>query len=104
MNQTTKQARIESALQIFQPVFLTVEDESHQHSAGSESHFKITLVSDDFAGKALLQRHRAVYAALADVQPEVHALALHTLTAEEWAEKGGSVPESPLCRGGSKAG
>lgn len=100
----TKQARIESALQSFQPMFLAVEDESHQHSAGGESHFKITLVSNDFAGQALLQRHRAVYAALAEVQREVHALALHTLTPEEWLEKGGSVPESPLCHGGSKAG
>jgi BolA protein len=100
-----KQARIEAALQVFSPLYLRVENESHLHSvpAGAESHFKITLVSLHFEGKPLLQRHKAVYAALADMQKEVHALALHTLTPAEWQAKGGAVPDSPLCHGGSKS-
>ena len=32
----------------------------------------------------------------------VHALALHTMTPEEWFAKGGEVPQSPDCLGGGK--
>ena len=32
---------------------------------------------------------------------EIHALALHTYTPDEWAQAGGA-PDSPTCRGGSK--
>lgn len=41
--------RIEEKLRAaFQPVFLEVVDESYRHNvpAGSESHFKVVLVSD----------------------------------------------------------
>jgi BolA protein len=40
----------------------------------------------------------------AELQGGVHALALHTMTPEEWFAKGGDVPASPECMGGSKAG
>ena len=33
----------------------------------------------------------------------VHALAMQTLTSEEWAEKGGVTAASPECMGGGKA-
>ncbi len=33
---------------------------------------------------------------------KIHALALHTLTPEEWAERSGLVADSPHCRGGGK--
>ncbi|MEN8175205.1 MAG: BolA/IbaG family iron-sulfur metabolism protein [Pseudomonadota bacterium] len=85
------------------PLHLEVADESHMHSVpeGAQSHFKVTLVSDDFAGKPLVQRHRAVNALLKDeFGAGLHALALHTLTPEEWFEKGGTSPESPPCLGG----
>ena len=90
----------------FAPMHLEVDDESHMHSvpAGSESHFRVVLVSDSFAGKPLLQRHRAVNAALnAELNGGIHALALHTMTPEEWFAKGGSTPASPPCLGGGKA-
>ena len=90
----------------FAPLHLEVDDESHMHNvpAGSESHFRVVVVSETFAGKALLQRHRAVNAALAaQLAGGVHALALHTMTPEEWFAKGGTAPASPPCEGGSKA-
>jgi BolA protein len=44
-----------------------------------------------------------VNAALAEeLAGGVHALALHTMTPEEWFAKGGQAPESPPCLGGSK--
>jgi BolA protein len=33
---------------------------------------------------------------------KIHALALHTLTPDEYMAKAGKVAESPLCMGGSK--
>ncbi len=90
----------------FEPLHLEVANESHMHNvpAGSESHFRVVLVSGRFEGKPLIQRHRAVNRLLeVELQGAVHALALHTLSPEEWFEKGGEAPESPPCLGGGKA-
>lgn len=89
----------------FSPLHLEVLNESHNHSVpeGSESHFKVTLVTDQFEGLNLVKRHRAVNQILAEeLQGGVHALALHTMTPEEWFQKGGQSPESPPCLGGGK--
>lgn len=86
----------------FEPEHLEVINESHMHNvpAGSESHFKVILVSDSFTGKMLLARHRLVNAALQEeLNGDIHALALHTMTKEEWLKKG-KAPESPPCMGG----
>ena len=90
----------------FAPLHLEVVNESHMHNVppGSESHFKVTLVSEQFDGQMLIKRHKAVNQVLADVMKNIHALALHTMTPEEWFAKGGQAPESPPCLGGSKAG
>jgi BolA protein len=101
------QQQIEQRLRkTFAPLHIEVENESHMHNVpeGSESHFRVVLVSDQFDGKALLQRHRAVNGALAEqLAGGVHALALHTMTPNEWFEKGGEAPQSPPCLGGGKA-
>lgn len=102
----TKQQQIQTRLQDqFQPLHLEVVNESHMHNVppGSESHFKVTLVSDQFDGQMLIKRHRAVNQAMAELMGEIHALALHTMTPEEWFAKGGQSPESPPCLGGGKA-
>ena len=47
-------------------------------------HFEATVVSDAFAGKLPLARHRLVYATLGErMGGEIHALALRTLTPDE---------------------
>lgn len=47
-------------------------------------HFDATVISDAFAGKLPLARHRLVYATLGDrMGGEIHALALQTLTPAE---------------------
>ena len=49
-------------------------------------HFEAVVVSDAFAGKLPLARHRMVYATLGDrMGGEIHALALKTLTPDEAA-------------------
>jgi BolA protein len=88
------------------PVHLEVVNESHRHSVppNSETHFKLVVVSEAFTGAPLVQRHREVNGILSDeLATGVHALALQTLTPEEWARKGGVTAASPDCRGGSKA-
>jgi len=89
-----------------QAIHLEVINESGNHNvpAGSESHFKVVIVSGDFEGKSLLARHRQVNGILADeLQHRIHALALHTYTEEEWRAQNGDAPMSPPCLGGSKA-
>jgi BolA protein len=50
----------------------------------------------------LVKRHQEVYGLVADLlSGPIHALALHTMTAEEWAAKG-NVPDSPDCLGGGR--
>ncbi len=96
------QSAIIDKLQALSPNHLEVLNESHMHNvpAGSESHFKVVLVSEAFAGLRQVPRHQKVYGLLADeMAGPVHALALHTYSPEEWPEQ--SVPESPNCLGGS---
>ncbi|WP_058911548.1 transcriptional regulator BolA [Entomohabitans teleogrylli] len=86
----------------FNPVFLEVVDESYRHNvpAGSESHFKVILVSDRFTGERFLTRHRLIYSALSEeLAKSVHALALHTYTHKEWEALQDTVFASPPCKG-----
>lgn len=102
-----RKTRIEYLLrEALSPLHLEVQDESHMHGvpAGTQSHFRVTAVSGRFAGQSLLARQRLVNALLRDdFQTGLYALALHTLTPEEWFAKGGQTPASPPCLGGSKA-
>lgn len=89
----------------FAPEHLEVINESHQHNVapGSETHFKVVLVSTQFNGERLINRHRAVNAVLKEeLANKIHALALHTYTDSEWQGLYGGAPASPTCRGGMK--
>lgn len=79
---------------------LEVVDESHMHSRGLETHFKATLVGELFAGLNLVKRHQKVYAQMGELMGQIHALAIHTYTLQEWAATGAVAPASPTCRGG----
>lgn len=83
---------------------LNVVNESGNHNvpAGSESHFKVVMVSDSFEAMPLIARHRQVNKILShELANDIHALAIHTYTATEWVKKNGEAPMSPPCRGGS---
>ncbi|WP_067985268.1 BolA family protein [Neptuniibacter pectenicola] len=83
---------------------LTIENESHMHSGpATDSHFKVTVVSEDFSGKRLVQRHQLIYGLLADeMKHPIHALSMHLFIQQEWQAKGETVMPSPKCLGGSK--
>ncbi|QIO04566.1 BolA family protein [Acinetobacter shaoyimingii] len=86
-------------LQQLNPTHLAVVNESAGHGGyfpGKESHFKVSIVSEDFAGLRLVQRHQKVYAAAGDLLSagKIHALAIHAYIPTEWT---GQAPESPEC-------
>jgi BolA protein len=89
---------------VFDLVHIELENESHKHNVppGSESHFKLVLVSQEFESKRLVQRHQLVYGALAELMPQFHALAMHLYTPLEWDQRQQVAPNSPKCHGGEK--
>lgn len=97
------QRRIESKLnEALAPSYLEVINESFMHSVpkGSETHFRVVVVSSRFEGMPAVKRHQLVYGALAEeMKGGVHALAITSRSPSEWA----SSPEanaSPKCLGG----
>jgi BolA family transcriptional regulator, general stress-responsive regulator len=80
----TRDAIIEKLREAFSPESLDVQDESHLHEGhmghrpSGETHFRVYIVSQAFAGKSRVDRHRLINAALsAELAGPVHALALH---------------------------
>ena len=72
-------ARLEAA---FAPTELEISNDSEGHRGhagyreGGESHFSVRIRAAGFAGMGRVARHRAVHAALGDIVPRIHALAL----------------------------
>ena len=100
--QQTIETKINEALA---PSHLMVVNESYMHSVppGSESHFKLVIVTDTFSGVPRVRRHQTVNGILKDeLAGPLHALSIETLTLEEWERKGGAVRQSPDCLGGGK--
>ena len=57
---------------------------------GDGTHFQTTVVSDQFCGKSMLQRHQMVYKTLGDkIGREIHALSIQALTRDEWENQKG---------------
>jgi BolA family transcriptional regulator, general stress-responsive regulator len=76
------------------PSRIDLVDQSAQHAghAGArpegESHFRVTVVAQAFAGKSRIERQRMVYAALDDLmRSDVHALSIVALTPVEAANR-----------------
>lgn len=93
------QKQLEQQLQGLNPQYMEIINESADHGGyypGKESHFKLTIVSEVFAGLRLVQRHQKVYATVSELlQPsKIHALAIHAYLPLEWQ---GLRPESPTC-------
>ena len=87
------------------PLYLEVVNESFMHAVpkDSETHFKVVVVSDEFEGLRLVNRHKMIYGLLSEqLAGPVHALALHTFTAKEWGQEKQKSPKSPQCRGGGR--
>jgi len=70
----------------FSPTELLIKDQSHLHAghAGAQDgkgHFEVKIVSDKFAGKSRLARHRMVYEALGSfIDSDIHALKINAIS------------------------
>lgn len=88
MNQRIEAIRAQ--LSALHPTYLDIVDESHLHaghagSKGGGGHYVLHIVSENFVGKNTIMRHRMIYSALAEMlECEIHALTLHTHTADEY--------------------
>ena len=100
--ETLLRSRITVALS---PTHLELVNESYKHNvpSGSESHFKVLVVSSAFEGRSLLDRHRLVNDAVrgADAALPVHALSIQAKTPAQW-EAGAAMHSTPNCKGGDK--
>lgn len=52
-------------------------------STGEGDHFAVTIVSQEFVGKSLVERHQMVYRALGAIMQHVHALQIRAATPNE---------------------
>lgn len=82
-------ARLRETLEeAFKPLHLEIIDQSHLHAGhgAKGAHFQVLIISGEFQGKPPVERHKMVYAALkSEIEgEEIHALALKTLTPQEW--------------------
>jgi stress-induced morphogen len=85
------------------PARLVVENESHMHNVpkGSETHFKVLIVSDAFTGMSRVDRQRKINGLLKDeFAAGLHALSMRALTPSE-GEAAAEGFVSPPCLGGS---
>jgi BolA protein len=87
----TRAARLHAKLtEAFNPSRMEIVDESAKHAGhvgardGSETHFKITLVSDAFKNRTRIERSRMVHAALvSEFTTGLHALSLNLNSSAE---------------------
>ena len=88
----------------FAPLHMDIINESYMHNVpkGSETHFKVVIVSDKFSEmKNLIQRHRAINETLSEeLSGGVHALSIIAKTPEQWENNSKNIEPSPKCRGG----
>jgi BolA-like protein 1 len=87
-----RKERIRGSLErVLLPAELEIDDISHLHKghagvAGSngETHFNVWIVSNEFEGKSMLKRHRAIYDPLQDeLKTGLHALSIDEKTSSE---------------------
>tara|TARA_B100000767_G_C19632775_1_gene479025 strand:+ start:292 stop:597 length:306 start_codon:yes stop_codon:yes gene_type:complete len=77
---------------------LKIVNESFMHNVpeGVESHFKIVVVSDEFKGQTMMQRHKLIYKSLEEVMSGIHALSIHAFDNKEFDENP-IILDSPQC-------
>lgn len=82
-----KQSMIQKLQSAFQVIALELENESHLHHRpkGAETHFKLLVVSDDFAGQSRVDRQRKIQNLFDEERAlGLHALSIRALSGREW--------------------
>ncbi|MBL7686264.1 MAG: BolA family transcriptional regulator [Deltaproteobacteria bacterium] len=77
----------------FHPLFIEIQNDTikhigHKGAQPGKGHFKLTMVSEKFEGKKLLEQHRMVKELLHPLfGTEMHALQMNLYAPEEWKQK-----------------
>ena len=89
MNHQQQANRIQKRLtEVFNPEKLIITDESRYHishpgAKEGKGHFKVEITAKAFKNKNLIECHRLVYEALADlIKTDIHALRIRAMAAE----------------------
>ena len=102
----SREERIKELLKAqFSPTKLNLENESHTHNVpkGSETHFKLEMVSGVFEGLTRVQRQQKVMSELKhEFNSGLHALSMRLKTPMEDLGLDFENFVSPPCLGGSK--
>ena len=84
------ESEMRARLAALDPVSLELVDESAAHaghagaSPGGNTHWRLSITSNSFAGKGRVARHRLVYQALGDLMHNpIHALEISASTPDE---------------------
>ena len=82
----------------FNPSLLSITNESYMHNVpeGSESHFKIVLVSDLFKDIPKIKQHQKIYKVLGKLMNSIHALSIYSFDEMEY-ENNPLIIDSPNC-------
>ena len=77
---------------------LKIINESFMHNVpeGSESHFKVVVVSNDFNNLSSIQRHRLIYKTLDHLMNDIHALSIQAFNEKEF-KSNPIILDSPEC-------
>ena len=82
--------RMTERLATLAPAHLDITDDSahhagHEGAKGGGGHYQLTIVSEQFAGKPTVARHRMIYDRLADMMhKDIHALSIKAATPDEF--------------------
>jgi len=81
-------SRIKQALDVLNPIQITIKDDSLLHAGHSGNtgggHYHIIIVSEKFEGLSMIKRHRLIFNAVNDLMTtEIHALSIHAKTPAE---------------------
>ena len=70
----------------FQPVHLSINDDSQAHMEEDDSHFTILIASDQFEKQSLLTRHRNIMNCLKNngIMDKIHAVQIVAKTKDEY--------------------
>ena len=108
----SRKERMESTLiQKFNPVKLEIINDSNNHSVkeGSETHFRLYIVSECFKNKTKVQTHQEIYKLFTNEMGEKHLNKLHSLSIYSYSpeeyEKNKSLSENkipPVCASKNK--
>lgn len=63
----------------------SAKHEGHRGATSSGGHYRLVIVSAEFDGKSLIERHRLVNEAVRDLfGTKIHALSMRTLSPDQW--------------------